>query len=160
MTDPNFDPPSSSSSKSLPPPLPDSAARVSGSRAASDAAFAERMLERLAAGDYGGALLAAEALLVHQPGHGDALDCAQMARTEMRKLYVSRLGSLDRVPQLAMATQGLLALSLDFRAGLLLARIDGRSSIEQLVEHSGLPPIEALRILSELHLARAISFGP
>ena len=158
MTDPDIEPPSSSSPKSLPPPLPDSAGRVSPARAASDAAFAERMLERLAGGDYAGALLAAEALLVHQPGHGDALDCAQMARSEMRKVYVSRLGSLERVPQLAMATPGLLALSLDFRAGLLLARIDGRRSLEELVESSGIPPIEALRILSELHLVRAIAF--
>jgi len=116
------------------------------------------MLERLAGGDYAGALLAAEALLVHQPGHADALDCAQMARSEMRKVYVARLGSLDRVPHLAMATPGLLALSLDFRAGLLLARIDGRASLEQLVERCGIAPIEALRILSELHLVRAITF--
>src|SRR5258708_24393665 len=91
-------PTSSAQPRSQPPPLPQSASRLAPARAAADAAFAERMLERLAASDYSGALMAAETLLVHQPLHGDALDCAQMARSELRKLYVARLGSRDRIP--------------------------------------------------------------
>ncbi|HZU81558.1 MAG TPA: hypothetical protein VE987_01520 [Polyangiaceae bacterium] len=157
--DPQSEPGPSSSpqSRSTPPPLPQSASRLAPARAAADAAFAERMLERLAASDYAAALMAAEALLVHQPMHADALDCAQMARSELRKLYVARLGSLDRVAHLKVGPQGLLALPLDFGAGFLLSRVDGRSTLGEIVEHSGLPPLETLRILSELYLQRVIS---
>jgi hypothetical protein len=115
------------------------------------------MLERLAAGDYAGTLIAAEATLVHHPLHRDALDCATIARSELRKLYVARLGSLDWVPHITVGLQGLLALSLDFRAGFLLSRIDKRSSLEQIVDNCGLPPVDALRILSELYLQRVIA---
>jgi len=142
----------------MPPPLPDNAAAAPRSeRVAADAAFAERMLERLACSDYAGALMAAEALLETHPGHQDLLDTAQIARSELRKLYTARLGLLDRTPRLAMDPDGLATLhALDFRSGLVLSRIDGRATLAEIVESSGLPSCEALRVLSELYLRRAI----
>ncbi|HLK38188.1 MAG TPA: hypothetical protein VKU41_15605 [Polyangiaceae bacterium] len=151
-------PPSAPSIKSAPPPLPTEATRPSSSRASADARFGEAMFERLAAGDYAGALLAAESLLLHQPLHADALDTAQIARSELRKLYTRRLGELDRVPRVAMGPEGLVALALDFRAGLVLARADGSTSLHRIVETCSLPELQALRILSELFLQRAIVF--
>jgi hypothetical protein len=149
------DPPSSLPASSQPPPLPPEATRIDPTRAAADGALAERMLERLAASDYAGTLTAAEALLVHHPLYHDALECAAIARSELRKLYLARLGSLDWVPHIAVALQGLLAL--DFRAGFLLSRIDKRASLAQIVEGCGLPELDALRILSELYLQRIIA---
>jgi hypothetical protein len=116
------------------------------------------MIERLAASDYAGVLIAAEALLEHQPNHADALDSAQIARSELAKLYQGRLGSLERVPRVVMGPEGLLALSLDFGAGLLLSRVNGTATLGGIVEACGLPKLEALRILSELFLRRAIGF--
>jgi hypothetical protein len=144
--------------KSQPPPLPESAGRIPAARAAADAVSADRMLERLAASDYTGALTAAEALLVHQPLNGDARDCAQIARSELRKLYLARLVSLDRVPHIAIGLHGLLAMSLDFRAGFLLSRVDKRARLGEIVGGCGLPELDALRILSELYLQRVIGF--
>jgi hypothetical protein len=149
--------PPSSIPPSQPPPLPESASRIDPARAAIDAACAESMLERLAASDYVGTLTAAEALLVHHPLYRDALDCAGIARSELRKLYMGRLGSLDWVPHIAVGLQGLLALSLDFRAGFLLSRIDKKSSLGKIVEECGLPQLDSLRILSELYLQRVIA---
>jgi hypothetical protein len=149
-------PTSSAPVSSQPPPLPESASRIPAARAAAEAAFADRMFERLAASDYGGVLIAAEALLVHHPLSADALDCAQIARSELRKLYVARLGSLDRIPHLAVGLHGLLGLSLDFRTGFLLSRVDRRTSLGEIAEGCGLPPLDALRILSELYLQRVI----
>ncbi len=152
-------PPSSRSPKSAPPPLPESANRIPPSRAAADNAFAESMLERLAAGDYEGAVLAAEALLEYRPRDQDALDCAQIAQGELRKVYVGRLGSIERVPRVAMGPEAIFSLqSLDFRAGYLLSRVDGVSTIHQIVESGSIPSLEALRILSELYLRRVIAF--
>jgi hypothetical protein len=141
---------------SQPPPLPESASRIDPARAAADAASTECMLDRLAASDYAGTLIAAEAMLVHHPLHRDALDCAVMARSELRKLYIERLGSLDWVPCIAVGLQGLLALSLDFRAGFLLSRIDKRASLAEIIDGCGLPALDSLRILSELYLQRVI----
>ncbi len=160
--DPAFDnstsgPASSRPPRSAPPPLPESASQIPPARAAADNAFAASMLERLAASDYQGALLAADALLEYRPRDQDALDCAQMARTELRKLYIGRIGSLDAVPHVAMGPEAIFSLrSLDFRAGYLLSRIDGLSSVREIVESGSLPSLEALGILSELFLRRVI----
>jgi hypothetical protein len=153
------EPASSPSPRSVPPPLPESASHIPPSRAASDNAFAENMLERLAAGDYQGATIAAEALLEYRPRDQDALDCAQIAKGELRKLYTARLGSLERVPHVAMGPEAIFSLqALDFRAGYLLSRIDGISSLYEVVESGSIPSLEALRILSELFLRRVIAF--
>jgi hypothetical protein len=128
-----------------------------GERVAADAAFAERMLEYLASGDYVGALLASEALLETHPGHQDLLDTAQIARSELRRIYAARLGSLQKTPQLTMGHEELLAAqALDFRAGLVLSRIDGQATLWEIVQASGIPQHEALRVLSELYLRRTI----
>lgn len=167
--DPDFEPsaddsPSppapSSRPRTVPPPLPESANLIAAKRVAADDAFAERMLDRLAAGDYQGALLAAEALLEYRPLDPDATDTAQMARSELRRVYVERLGSLDAVPHRAMPLEGLLSLqSLDPRAAFLLARIDGQATLREIVEAAGMHATEALRILSELVLKRAIALA-
>jgi hypothetical protein len=149
--------PSSVPPRSVPPPLPETASQIPPSRAAADNAFAEQMLERLAAGDNEGAAMAAEALLEYRPRDQDALDCAQMARSELRRVYVSRLGSLDAIPRVAMGPDALLALgALDFRAGYLLGRVDGMSSITEIVESGSIPSLDALCMLSELFLRRVI----
>jgi|HubBroStandDraft_4_1064222.scaffolds.fasta_scaffold159370_3 hypothetical protein len=160
QTDRSPEPRASSSRppKSQPPPLPESARRLSPVRAAADAVFADCMIERLAASDYAGVAMAAEALLEHQPNHEDALDCVQIARSELAKVYLARLGSMGRVPRVAMGSEGLVALSLGFGEGFLLSRVDGRATIRDIVEACGLPKLEAMRILSELFLRRAIGF--
>jgi hypothetical protein len=147
--------------RSTPPPLPRSATRIPAARLAADDAFAESMLERLAAGDYEGARLAAHALLEYRPRDQDALDCAQIAESELRRLYATRLGSLTGVPYVAMGPDAILALpALDSRAGFLLSRVDGVTSVHDLVDAAFVPALEALRILSELFLRRVIAFRP
>jgi hypothetical protein len=157
-TDPCPPSPASHPPTSAPPPIPESVRRLSERRAAVHAPFIDVMFERLAAGDYAGVLFAAEALLVHLPNHPDALDCAQIARSELRKVYVARIGSLQAVPRICVSPEGLQAMGLDYGAGVLLSRIDGETPVMQLVESSGLPPLDALRIVSELFLRRAIGF--
>jgi hypothetical protein len=145
--------------RSVPPPLPESASHLQSARVVEDDALADTMLERLAAADYEGAIMAAEALLEYRPRDRDALDAAQIAKTELRKVYVARLGSLDRVPHIVMGPDAIFALkSLDFRAGFLLSRVDGLASIYEIVEGASIPSLEALGILSELYLRRVIAF--
>jgi hypothetical protein len=143
--------------RSEPPALPASIRELQEERSPADAAFADRMLERLAAGDYRGALMAAEALLRRLPRDADALDCAEMSRTELRKLYEERLGALDRAPSIAMAPAAIAALTLDVFTGFLLSRIDGSTTLHEIAFARGMVPDRALRALSELYLQGVIT---
>jgi hypothetical protein len=144
--------------RSVPPDLPSSVRETGASRSPGDVAFADRMLERLAAGDYAGALLASETLLRHLPRDADALDCAEMARTELRKVYTARLGGdLDCAPSIAMAPEAIATLTLDVFAGFLLSRTDGRTTIQEMLVGQGVAPDRALRVLSELYLMGVIA---
>jgi hypothetical protein len=143
--------------RSDPPALPASLRELSSERSPDDAAFADRMLERLAVADYAGALMAAEALLRHLPRDADALDCAEMSRTELQKLYAARLGSLDRVPTIAMSPAEIASLTLDVFTGFLLSRIDGQATLQAIAFGRGMSPDHALRVLSELYLVGVIT---
>ena len=142
--------------QSSPPALPLSMREVPVDRSAADVAFVDRMLERLASGDYVGALMAAEALLRRLPRDADALDCAEMSRTELQKLYGARLESLDRVPSIAMTPIAISGLTLDVFTGFLLSRIDGLTSLREISLTPGMTPDHALRVLSELYLQGVI----
>jgi hypothetical protein len=142
---------------SVPPALPASVREVPEIRSPMDAAAIDRMLERLAGADYVGALVAAEALLRRLPRDADALDCAEISRNELQKLYTSRLGALERVPTIAMTPRDLAGLRLDVSTGFLLSRIDGLTTLREIAVTPGIAPHHALRVLSELYLEGVIT---
>jgi hypothetical protein len=108
------------------------------------------MYDRLRHDDYAGALLVAESILFREPGHHDAVQCREMCHSELRKLYVSRLVSLDRVPQIAM-DEGTLAVHVQDARAIA-------SPLGTIVERSGMVELEALGLLSALFLRHVIEF--
>ena len=144
--------PASSVSRSSPPPLPESTTTDAQPHATA------LMLDRLSHGDYSGALLTADAILHRDPSHRDAAQTRAMCRSELRKLYVARLGPLDRVPHVATGAGDLLRLQLDYRAGFVLSRVDGLSTLDEIATLDGGSSFTALRLLSELYLHRVIDF--
>ncbi len=64
---------------------------------------------------------------------------------------------MDRVPVVMVATEQLRWLSIDHRAGFLLSHIDGVSSLEMILDVSGMPLLDALKILCELVQQRVIT---
>lgn len=116
------------------------------------------MNERVALGDYTGALDVAERLLEREPAHPSALACAEACRGVLRKMYTARIGPLDRVPQVMVPRDQLRWLTIDHRAGFVLSLIDGVSSLEMILDVSGMPELDALRILADLAQQRIISF--
>ena len=148
------------------PPSTKAAPEVSGHLAATAEAAAgaatapttpEEMKDRVALGDYTGALEIAERILEGDPGHAEALACAESCRTVLRQMYTARIGPLDRVPVVMVAREQLRWLSIDHRAGFVLSLVDGVSSLEMILDVSGMPELDALRILSELAQQRIIS---
>jgi hypothetical protein len=152
-------PPFSALPKGSPPP-PNEAIALVATRSrppgSSVLDLAGEMLDRYALGDFSGALLAAEIVLGKEPGHVEARKCAQSCRERLSHLHLSRLGGGDRVPRVAVQGSEVRWLGLDHRAGFLLSRIDGNSTIEELVDLSGMPRHEALKLLVELLEAGAL----
>ncbi len=114
------------------------------------------MRERFSLGDYSGALVVAESILEEDPSHGEANRLAENCRGVLQQMYVARLGSLDRVPFVAVPREQLRWLSIDHRSGFVLSHVDGISSLEQILDVSGMPTLDALRILYELVQQRVI----
>lgn len=108
------------------------------------------MAERYALDDFTGALRIAELVLGRETEHPDARRIAGESRRRLEHLYTSRLGGLGRVPSVAIPDSDLRWLGLDHRAGFLLSRVDGQNSIDELVDISGMPKLEALKTLVEL----------
>lgn len=156
--------------RAIPPPLPP---RVStrpepfghphrGSFVSEDDIVGGRihvLYERLAHDDYEGALLVAQRLLAREPDNRDAQQCRDMCVTELTKLYVSRLGALDRVPQLSVEAEDIRPTVIGVSAGRVLRHVDGLRTVEAIVDGSRLPRVEALRRLSEAYLEELIEFA-
>ena len=62
----------------------------------------------------------------------------------------AELADHGRVVRHAMLRAHVAGMTLDHRAGFLLSRIDGKTTIEELLDVSGMPPDEALGILRDL----------
>ena len=112
------------------------------------------MKDRYATGDFSGALIVAEGILGSNPEHEEARRCRTRCTEVLSQMYLARLGSLTQMVR--------VALSGDHRAGFLLSLVDGESSIETLLDISGMPRLEALRILYGLLDQRVIALteGP
>ncbi len=106
--------------------------------------------DRFDVGDFSGALILAEGILEHDPESVDALLYAEHCRDVLKQMYISRLGGVGKVPQVAISDEQLRWLNLDHRAGFLLSLVDGNSSFEELLDMSGMPAVDALRLLLEL----------
>jgi len=105
---------------------------------------------RFSAGDYSRALVLAETALEENPQNPAANKYAESCRNMLYERYLERLGAAAWVPQRAMQNSALTGLALDHRSGFLLSCVDGVSTIEELIDVSAMPRLEAVRILYEL----------
>jgi hypothetical protein len=108
------------------------------------------MQDRYAVGDFTGALVVAESLLDADPENEDAKRYAQSCREVLTQMYAARLGPMDQVATVAVPPDQITWLSLDHRAGFLLSLVDGVSSIEEILDISGMSRLDALRIMYTL----------
>jgi hypothetical protein len=116
------------------------------------------MGDRHALGDFTAALRIAELILGREPEHDVAARIAESSRERLGQLYGSRLGSLERIPYVAVQMHEVRWLGLDHRAAFLLSRIDGTQTIQEILDVSGMPKLEALKMLVELLDMAAIGF--
>jgi hypothetical protein len=115
------------------------------------------MRDRYATGDFTGALVVAEALLESEPAHEEARRCHERCTETLSQMYLARLGSPTQAVRVVVPNDQIRWLSLDHRAGFLLSLVDGMSTIEELLDISGMPRLDALRILYGLLDQRVIA---
>ncbi len=118
------------------------------------------MKDRYAMGDFTGALVIAESLLETDPADAESLRYAESCRDVLTQMYAARLGALDQVVIVAIPPDQIRWLSLDHRAGFLLSMVDGTSSIEEILDVSGMTRLDALRIMFTLLEQRIIRLDP
>ena len=73
---------------------------------------------------------------------------------DVERQLLERLGSPRSVP---MLIADVTKLNLDHRAAFDLRFLDGMSTVDDILDASGLPRIDALRILNELLTGRVIA---
>jgi tetratricopeptide (TPR) repeat protein len=106
--------------------------------------------ELFALGDFSGSLELIEKILHVDPDHAEAREYLRQNESTLISMYESKLGSLARVPRLAIKPEEVLWLNLDHRSGFLLAQIDGAVDYDSLFALSGLPRLDTARILANL----------
>ena len=123
-----------------------------------DAEISE-MKDRYAMGDFTGALVVAEGMLEVNADDIDAQRYARSCRDVLMQMYAARLGALTQRVRVAVPSDQIRWLSLDHRAGFVLSLIDGSSTVEELLDISGMNRLDALRILYTLFDQRVIALS-
>ncbi len=141
--------------RSGPPP---SVLMPSAPASARDAEITE-MKDRYAMGDFTGALVVAESMLEADADDIDAQRYAQSCRDVLTQMYAARLGALTQRVRVAVPGDQIRWLSLDHRAGFVLSLIDGSSTVEELLDISGMNRLDALRIFYTLFDQRVIALS-
>lgn len=118
------------------------------------------MRDRYAVGDFTGALVVAESILEGTPEDPEARRYAESCREVLTQMYSARLGPLTQIVTVAVAPDQVRWLSLDHRAGFLLSLVDGASTVEELLDISGMPRLEALRHLFMMLEQQVIALSP
>jgi hypothetical protein len=117
------------------------------------------MKDRYAMGDFTGALAVAESMLERDEADIDAQRYAQSCRDVLTQMYTARLGALSQHVRVAVPGDQIRWLSLDHRAGFVLSLIDGSSTVEELLDISGMNRLDALRIIYTLFDQRVIALS-
>lgn len=115
-----------------------------------------RLLEKAGdwadAGDLEKAVAAVDVALSEDPNSALAQKLITRNKDTIMTLFQSYLGDLDRTPQLAKPLHELANAPISPRAAFLLSRIDGMLTIDELLDVSGMPRLEAYRHLCQLFL--------
>lgn len=113
-----------------------------------DEVFAD-MRKAFNARDYARAVELGERFLARNPTHAPAIIFVRECRTIAEGRLAKQLAPLDRVVVLLVPLHPLMSSELDHRTGFLLSRVDGVTTIEDLIDLAGMPRADALRILSD-----------
>src|SRR5206468_11708709 len=103
-------------------------------------------------GELDKAVTAVDLALSEDPDSALAQKLIHRNRDTIMNVFQGFLGDLERQPQLARPLHELAASPISPRAAFLLSRIDGMLSLDEILDVSGMPRLEAYRHLCQLVL--------
>lgn len=106
--------------------------------------------------DFDGVIDTLESLDTAHPASAEAAQLVAAARTQLLKMYESKIGDFDRTPRQLVSGEEVIWLNLNHRAGFILSQIDGTVTFEDLTALSGMSRLDTVRILAELLAQRVI----
>jgi hypothetical protein len=112
----------------------------------------DRATGAAAQGDHAAAVIAAELALSEDGNSALVQKLLQRHRDALQAVFQQYLGDLQRQPALARPLHELASAPIGPRAAFLLSRIDGMLSIDEILDVSGMPRLEAYRHLCQLFL--------
>ncbi len=115
-----------------------------------------RMSELFADARFEEALALAQSIPKTSDDHVIVDTCERECRRRLQDRYFAHIGRLDARPRVLVSGSAVKALALDHRAAFVLAQVDGATTYESLLDLSGMPPFETLRILDRLLALGAI----
>lgn len=143
--------------RSLPPTMPPPGVGDSAEGEELDSELIhQEIAECFALGDYARSLSAAELQLGLHPDDESAKQYAENSRARLETKYVTRIGSLDYVFNLAVPSAQVKWLGLDPQAAFLLSLVDGQTTVAEVLDICQMGRLEALRVFTELLDAKAI----
>jgi len=98
------------------------------------------------------AVCAVDLALSEDPNSALAQKLIHRNRETIMTVFQNYLGDLERQPQLARPLHELSSAPISPRAAFLLSRIDGTLTIDEILDVSGMPRLEAYRHLCQLFL--------
>lgn len=115
-------------------------------------ALFEHAIEWNKAGELDRAVAAIDLALSEDPNSALAQKLIQRNRETIMNVFQAFLGDLNRTPILARPLHELAEAPISPRAAFLLSRVDGLLTIDEILDVSGMPRIEAYRYLCQLFL--------
>jgi hypothetical protein len=112
----------------------------------------EHALEWSKAGELDRAVTAVDLALSEDPNSALAQKLIHRNRDTMMNVFQTFLGDLQRQPHLARPLHELANSPISPRAAFLLSRVDGSLSLDEILDVSGMPRLEAYRYLCQLFL--------
>jgi hypothetical protein len=103
-------------------------------------------------GELDKAVAAVDLALSEDPNSALAQKLIHRNRDAIMNIFQAFLGDLDRQPELARPLHELANAPISPRAAFLLSRIDGTVTIDEILDVSGMPRLEAYRHLCQLFL--------
>ncbi|MFN0247309.1 MAG: hypothetical protein ACKV2T_10515 [Kofleriaceae bacterium] len=98
------------------------------------------------------AVAAVDLALSEDPNSALAQKLIHRNRDSIMTVFQTYMGDLDRQPELSRPLHELATAPISPRAAFLLSRVDGTLSLDEILDVSGMPRLEAYRYLAQLFL--------
>ena len=152
--------PAPAGKSSMPPPsTPEQARQTMPTRSASQKPD-KPALRRISTQDFDApdvpkALAEAEAALAANPHDVDAVKLVLGLRRQLERTYAEQLSPIDRV---VTKIEGASVESIEDEGRFLLAFVDGKKTIAEVIDASAMTPVDAMRVMVGLAEKGAIAF--